>query len=74
VVCGGVAANRRLREELARRAEEARVTVYFAPLEFCSDNGAMIAYAAASRLALGAAPPAGYGFGIKPRWDLPASP
>jgi N6-L-threonylcarbamoyladenine synthase len=43
VVGGGVAANRRLREKLSRAAEEHRLTVYFPPLAFCTDNAVMVA-------------------------------
>ena len=49
VIAGGVAANRRLR---ARLAEELPRTIY-APPALCTDNGAMIAYAGAFRLAAG---------------------
>jgi N6-L-threonylcarbamoyladenine synthase len=68
VVAGGVGANRELRERL--RAETARrgARVFFPDLEFCTDNGAMIAYAGACRL-VHAAPP-DYAFSVRPRWDL----
>ncbi|MDS4042772.1 MAG: tRNA (adenosine(37)-N6)-threonylcarbamoyltransferase complex transferase subunit TsaD, partial [Candidatus Competibacter sp.] len=45
VVAGGVGANRRLRERLRELAEELGGRVYYPRLEFCTDNGAMIAYA-----------------------------
>jgi len=68
VVAGGVGANRQLRarlmEETARRAAQ----VYFPPLDLCTDNGAMIAYAGAQRMLHGVTGPAS--FGVKPRWDL----
>jgi N6-L-threonylcarbamoyladenine synthase len=46
--------------------------VYYPALEFCTDNGAMIAFAGALRLArgLGASEAAGLAFSIRPRWDL----
>jgi N6-L-threonylcarbamoyladenine synthase len=76
VVAGGVGANRRLRERLDAAAAAAGFEVFYPELELCTDNGAMIAYAAARRLEAGggrAAP--GYAFTVRPRWalaDLPA--
>ncbi len=54
VVGGGVAANSRLREKFGRSAHGLRV--YFPPVEFCTDNAAMIAYVAGRRLAYGRLP------------------
>jgi N6-L-threonylcarbamoyladenine synthase len=68
VVAGGVGANARLRARLTRAAAERGARVYFPPLELCTDNGAMIAFAAA--LKYPQAPRAGAGFAIHPRWDL----
>ncbi len=53
VVAGGVSANTRLREELNIMAKKERVEVYYPRLEFCTDNGAMIAYAGMRYLRLG---------------------
>jgi N6-L-threonylcarbamoyladenine synthase len=53
VVAGGVGANRRLRAALIRLAENRGGRVYFPRPAFCTDNGAMIAYAGALRLAAG---------------------
>lgn len=64
VVAGGVGANKRLRNRL--QALDAKV--YFPRLEFCTDNGAMIAYAGALRLLAGAnEPPV---IQPRPRWAL----
>jgi N6-L-threonylcarbamoyladenine synthase len=46
VVAGGVSANLRLRDALDRRTHGTRVRVYFPPLEFCTDNAAMVAHVA----------------------------
>jgi N6-L-threonylcarbamoyladenine synthase len=76
VVAGGVGANRLLRQELAARAARNGYDVYYPPLEFCTDNGAMIAFAAALRLQHPSliAPPAApeSGFTVRPRWPLEA--
>jgi N6-L-threonylcarbamoyladenine synthase len=53
VVAGGVGANRYLRAELQRQVGEIGGRVYFPALEYCTDNGAMIAYAGALRLLAG---------------------
>jgi N6-L-threonylcarbamoyladenine synthase len=71
VVSGGVGANTRLRRELMAAVSKNRAEVFFPPLQFCTDNGAMIAFAAALRL--GAFPHIAYrqqSFGVKPRWEL----
>lgn len=73
VVAGGVGANRQLRQNVGRRAEELGASVFFPELEFCTDNGAMIAFAGAQRLLR--AKTAGGGkrtdaFTINARWDL----
>jgi N6-L-threonylcarbamoyladenine synthase len=68
VVAGGVGANRRLRARLATEVRKAGAEVYYPRLEFCTDNGAMIAYAGMLRLAAGeAADPA---IEARARWDL----
>ena len=68
VVAGGVGANQRLRERLTREAEEKNLEVFYPKLEFCTDNGAMIALAGALRLNAGAL--GSLAFAVKPRWDL----
>ncbi len=66
VVAGGVSANSELRKRLAAGARG--VEVYYPDLEFCTDNGAMIAFAGAMRYLMGAAPE--NGFSVRARWDL----
>jgi N6-L-threonylcarbamoyladenine synthase len=53
VVCGGVGANRLLRERLAREVGAHGGRVYYPRLEFCTDNAAMIAVAGLARLKAG---------------------
>jgi len=53
VVGGGVAANRRLRTELAAACEREGVTLHLTPMAYCTDNGAMVAALAEHRLAAG---------------------
>ena len=70
VVAGGVGANRQLRSTLDAEAKRRRLRVYYPELEFCTDNGAMIALAGALRLAAGSpVKPAG-AFAVQPRWPL----
>ncbi|ALP52152.1 tRNA threonylcarbamoyl adenosine modification protein TsaD [Candidatus Tenderia electrophaga] len=57
VLAGGVSANRRLRRRLQRLAEERGLRLYYPRAEFCTDNGAMIAYAGCLRLAAGQTEP-----------------
>jgi N6-L-threonylcarbamoyladenine synthase len=73
VVAGGVGANTHLRERLTREAAARGVTVFYPRLEFCTDNGAMIAFAGAARLASTLNPTAAQqdlAFAVRPRWDL----
>jgi N6-L-threonylcarbamoyladenine synthase len=67
VVAGGVGANARLRERLTREAAARGIDVFYPRLEFCTDNGAMIAYAGAQRL-VHVQPD--LTFAVKPRWEL----
>jgi N6-L-threonylcarbamoyladenine synthase len=53
VVAGGVGANQALRRELSALGQRRHVRVYYPRPEFCTDNGAMIAYAGYRRLAAG---------------------
>ena len=61
VVAGGVGANTRLRELLRERAARDGFRVYYPPLEFCTDNGAMIALAGALRLSASSENPSSAG-------------
>jgi N6-L-threonylcarbamoyladenine synthase len=72
VVAGGVGANRELRERLVAELAGRGGEVYFPDLEFCTDNGAMIALVGALRL--GRARPGDYAFSVRPRWDLASLP
>ena len=53
VIAGGVSANLRLREKLAETAKKHRCKLFYPRLQFCTDNGAMIAYAGCQRLLAG---------------------
>jgi N6-L-threonylcarbamoyladenine synthase len=74
VVAGGVGANARLREALDGSATGFGATVHYPELALCTDNGAMIALAAAMRLQRGRGDlQADYGFSVQPRWALATS-
>jgi N6-L-threonylcarbamoyladenine synthase len=71
VVAGGVGANRTLREQLDAACARQRVRVHYPELHLCTDNGAMIAMAAAMRLWSGQQSASKvYAFDVKPRWPL----
>jgi N6-L-threonylcarbamoyladenine synthase len=71
VVAGGVGANSQLRQQLNAACASQGVRVHYPELEFCSDNGAMIAMAAAMRLQSGVqSANTTYAFDVKPRWGL----
>jgi N6-L-threonylcarbamoyladenine synthase len=53
VIAGGVSANKQLREDLAAMMKSIQGEVFYPRLEFCTDNGAMIAYAGLQRLKAG---------------------
>lgn len=73
VIAGGVSANKQLRFRLDELAKSMRSKLYYPRLEFCTDNGAMIAYAGCQRLKAGET--AELAIEVRPRWpltDLPA--
>jgi N6-L-threonylcarbamoyladenine synthase len=70
VVAGGVGANKQLRAALDARAARDRFEVFYPEPELCTDNGAMIALAAALRFREADASAA---FNVRPRWDLAAA-
>ncbi|AIY40334.1 TsaD/Kae1/Qri7 protein [Collimonas arenae] len=71
VIAGGVGANQQLRTALNAAAEKRRFRVYYPELEFCTDNGAMIAFAGAMRLQINPeAAQRSYAFNVRPRWPL----
>ncbi|MDG4549989.1 MAG: tRNA (adenosine(37)-N6)-threonylcarbamoyltransferase complex transferase subunit TsaD [Candidatus Contendobacter sp.] len=72
IVAGGVGANRRLRERLRDMTAELGGQVHYPRLEFCTDNGAMIAYAGWRRLAAGQRE--GVAIEVLPRWPLDGLP
>ena len=75
VVAGGVGANERLREDLNAACAERGVRVHYPELHLCTDNGAMIALAAAMRWQAGIESPSeSYAFDVKPRWPLDMLP
>jgi N6-L-threonylcarbamoyladenine synthase len=69
VVAGGVGANRQLRAALDRQCARAGCDVYYPEPELCTDNGAMIAFAAALRVRT---EDSGGRFNVRPRWPLEA--
>jgi N6-L-threonylcarbamoyladenine synthase len=71
VVAGGVGANKMLREQLNVACAKRQVRVHYPELSLCTDNGAMIAMAAAMRLQRGMATLQMDGtFAVRPRWAL----
>lgn len=73
VVAGGVGANAALREQLNAACAKRGVRVHYPELHLCTDNGAMIAMAAAMRIQAGIEKPEErYAFDVKPRWPLDA--
>jgi len=70
VVAGGVGANRQLRAALDAQGGRLGFDVYYPEPELCTDNGAMIALAAALRLEADGLTRQRAGFTVRPRWEL----
>lgn len=68
IIAGGVGANRRLRGAVRNLAEESGCEVHYPRIEFCTDNGAMIAYAGCQRLLAGEVER--LSFKTRARWPL----
>jgi len=68
VIAGGVSANTHLRETLELTLHGMNAKVFYARPEFCTDNGAMIAYAGAQRLKAGQT--SEDAFTVKARWPM----
>lgn len=68
VAAGGVSANKQLRQRLGQMTAQAGGRVYFPRPEFCTDNGAMIAYAGYLHLQSGRSEP--LAFAAHPRWAI----
>jgi len=69
VVAGGVGANQQLRNRLTESISKRDGKVFYPDMEFCTDNGAMIAFAGALRYEQQQAKK-DYRFDVKPRWNL----
>ncbi|MCQ8128077.1 tRNA (adenosine(37)-N6)-threonylcarbamoyltransferase complex transferase subunit TsaD [Methylomonas rivi] len=68
VVAGGVSANQEIRRQLERMSEKAGADIFFPRPEFCTDNGAMIAYAGCRRLQAGQTQD--LNIFARPRWPM----
>jgi N6-L-threonylcarbamoyladenine synthase len=68
VIAGGVSANKQIRAELLKMTKKHNAKLFFPRLEFCTDNGAMIAYAGCQRLLAGQKE--GLMIYAKPRWPI----
>ncbi|MDO9317421.1 MAG: tRNA (adenosine(37)-N6)-threonylcarbamoyltransferase complex transferase subunit TsaD [Gammaproteobacteria bacterium] len=68
IIAGGVSANLRLRAGLQAMVEKEKSQLFYAKPRFCTDNGAMIAYAGCQRLLAGERD--GLELNVRPRWPL----
>lgn len=69
IIAGGVGANKHLRSRMQEFATANNIKLYYPNFEFCTDNGAMIAYAGYERFKRGAVD-ANWEISVKPRWPL----
>ncbi|WP_445363092.1 tRNA (adenosine(37)-N6)-threonylcarbamoyltransferase complex transferase subunit TsaD [Microbulbifer sp. ANSA003] len=72
VIAGGVSANKLLRERLETSLRKDNASVYYPRHEFCTDNGAMIAYAGSLRLKAGEQ--TSLAVDVRPRWPMTELP
>lgn len=72
IIAGGVSANVRLRQQLEEALDKFGARVFYARHEFCTDNGAMIAYAGCQRLLAGQEAP--LSLSVLPRWSMETLP
>lgn len=72
IIAGGVSANVLLRSRMEAQLQKLKAEVFYARHEFCTDNGAMIAYAGAQRLMAGQT--AELGLKVQPRWPMDTLP
>ena len=72
LACSRKTVGARLRSKLAQALKPLKAQAYFPPLALCTDNGAMIAFAAAERVKQGLATleKGSHAFTVRPRWDL----
>lgn len=72
IIAGGVSANIRLREVLEKSVAKVNGKLFYAQFKYCTDNGAMIAYAGCQRLLAGES--TGLAIEARPRWSLESLP
>ncbi len=72
VMAGGVSANVALREKLETMAAQSNLKIYYPEPRFCTDNGAMIAYAGYERLLQGQSED--LSINVRPRWPMTELP
>lgn len=68
LIAGGVSANKALRQQLEVMVKKENATLFYARPQFCTDNGAMIAYAGCQRLKAGQT--SDFTIQVRPRWPL----